>query len=50
MNKHSMDRTPFYLLAWFAMMCWEVYDFHPDHALVYSVILLAPIVREVTKP
>lgn len=33
-------RAPVSVIAglWFAMMAWEAYDMHPDHALYYSAL------------
>lgn len=35
--------------VWFAMMCWEVYDLHPDHMILYSVLYLGPLVWSVNR-
>lgn len=36
------------ILIWAAMMCWEVYDLHPDHVVAYSALLLGPLIYRIS--
>lgn len=35
---------------WFLMMCWEAYDLHPDHVVVYSAVFGYATYKAVHRP
>lgn len=43
---HAPIRVSFAL--WLVMMCWELYDLHPDHVVAYSVALLGPVLYRIS--